>query len=241
MIEEVRGSAQGVTYTAEPQYVMGTVEVDDSKENNLAVLGPEPAAFVNGTLQGSSGSAALTFTNHYAETSSSFKINGTKSIEYGYNPNNVKVDTVFTYVLEKWTGSKWEQLDKATTQGEGTFTLESGNLIFKEPSEAGAPYTYRVYEKKENAKGITCDASAWQITIAVSEDATTHDLTAAAPQIQKGSYNGTTFIPEQGTQPAEMTVTGGTYAADVAFKNKFDDDDIPPEVEGHKNPPGPDL
>lgn len=230
-IKEVPGSAQGVTYAGELQYVMVKVTVDDSKENNLAVSGPEPAAFdTDRTLQESGGSAALTFTNHYAETSSSFKINGTKSIEYGYNPNNVLVNTEFTYVLEKWTGSKWEPLDKATTNGKGDFTLESGKLIFKEPSEAGAPYTYRVYEKKENAKGITYDASAWQITIAVSEDGNTHDLTAAAPQIQKGSYNDNTFIPEPGTQPAAMQKTDGTYAAGVAFKNKFDDDDITPEV-----------
>lgn len=219
-ITETKGNHGGVTYDEHVATVTVTVTEDKAAGTLSAQVAYNNSAALNDSDKAVQDAAA--FTNTYASTfdgETAVTLTGTKKMDVadgftytlndgGFYFNVTPVgDAPKVQTLVGNTGSAQVQDSNDWTS---TMTLLN-NLTFSMSDMDGASsknFTYIVTEQipQSGAAGVSYDETAYQVTITVTDDGK-GTLSAGTPDIQKGSWDGTTFTPaaEADVEQVEFT------------------------------------
>ena len=198
-ITETAGSTTGMTYAAETITLTVTVsQADDGKLTASAV-------YKVGDV------VTDTFTNIYRETS--FQPEVTKALE-GPAPEG----ETFTFVLAEKDG---KEIERVTVTGEDTAVFKAITVY------AAGEYKYTITEADGDTPGMSYDATAHEVTVTVTEDATgaisaaikydanetdltitnTYTTTQAAPHVKKALIGDVELYTGAETEEFSFTLT----------------------------------
>lgn len=213
-------TADGITYDTHTATVTITVTEDKSagtlsasvSYNNSAATTDDDKAYTD----------AAAFTNTYASSfdgKTAVTLTGTKKMDvadgFAYTLNDGAFYFNVTPVgdapgVQTPVGNTGSAQVQGSNDWTSTMTLLN-NLTFSMSDMDGASsknFTYIVTEQipQSGAAGVSYDDTAYQVTITVTDDGK-GTLSAGTPDIQKGSWDGTTFTPaaEADVEQVEFT------------------------------------
>lgn len=201
-----------------------------SSADNSSPTNDVSTATAAGTV--GTSNATVTFTNTYTASDATVSLNGTKNLDVADGLTHELKEGDFNFNIEALDGAPAPTSDTVSNVGskqvEGTNDWISSiklldNLTFKASDMGGQTekaFSYIVTEKlpagvnadNPTADGITYDTAAYKVDIKVTDNEK-GALSAAEPQITKGTWDGSTFAAADDQTGVNGVVFTNAYAA----------------------------
>jgi pilin isopeptide linkage protein len=253
-ITETPGDLKGVSYDSH----VGTVTVTVTEDRTTGTL--SAAVSYDNTQANTDSDKAVTtaaaFTNTYTsvfDSDTAVTLNGTKHLTVGGNSSETLDEDKFFFRVTPLdnapTGSASVDPGASSylignSQGtgqDGSYTADIANLLnqitYTQENMGGEmtkDFVYIITEQipQPQAPGMDYDNTAYQVTVTVTDDGQ-GTLSAAAPSIEKGTWDGQSFTPAEQPQ-TDAVVFSNTYSPANAVIMPLE---ITKELLGDRNTP----
>lgn len=223
-VKETNGGHGGVAYDTHTATVTVTVEEDRTAGTLSAAVSYDNRTATTEADRAETDNAA--FTNTYTSTfdsSTAVSLNGTKNLTVNGNSDHQLGQGEFYFAVTALDNAPMGNTQPLVGNAagsdddqDGTWTAAINNLLNNityaqtdMDGQADKAFRYIITEQQSSSPAIQNDGAAYQVTVTVTDDGN-GKLSAAAPVIEKGSWNAETQTFTK-TEDAQAVVFNNTY------------------------------